>query len=58
MLLFSKGAYPKHVQELLGTATVAITLDTYSHVIPGMGNYTARAMEEVYSQSVFGKGEG
>jgi integrase len=27
-LLFSKGAHPKHVQELLGPATVAITLDT------------------------------
>jgi integrase len=48
-LLFSKGAHPKHVQELLGHATVAITLDTYSHVIPGMGNYTARAMEDVFS---------
>jgi integrase len=48
-LLFSKGAHPKHVQGLLGHATVAITLDTYSHVIPGMGNYTARAMEDVFS---------
>jgi integrase len=50
-LLFSKGAHPKHVQELLGHATVAITLDTYSHVIPGMGNYIARAMEDVFSYS-------
>lgn len=49
-LLFSKGVHPKNVQELLGHANVAITLDTYSHVIPGMGDQTARAMEEVLSQ--------
>lgn len=36
-LLFSKGVHPKVVQELLGHATVNITLDTYSHVLPGMG---------------------
>jgi integrase len=45
-LLFSRGVHPKYVQELLGHATIAITLDTYSHDIPGMGNHTARAMEE------------
>lgn len=48
-LLFGKGVHPKHVQELLGHANVAITLDTYSHVIPGMGDQTARAMEDALS---------
>ncbi len=48
-LLFSKGVHPKYVQELLGHASIAITLDTYSHVIPGMGDHTARAMEDVLS---------
>jgi integrase len=48
-LLLTRNVHPKHVQELLGHATVAITLDTYSHVIPGMGNHTARAMEDVFS---------
>ena len=33
---FMKGQHPKQVQELLGHASVAITLDIYSHVIPGM----------------------
>jgi len=28
---------------------VAITLDTYSHVMPGMGDHTARAMQEALS---------
>jgi integrase len=48
-LLFGKGVHPKYVQELLGHATIAITLDTYSHVLPGMGDQTATAMEDVLS---------
>jgi integrase len=44
-LLLGKGVHPKLVQELLGHATIAITLDTYSHVLPGMGDQTANAME-------------
>jgi integrase len=47
--LLSRNVHPKYVQELLGHATVAITLDTYSHVIRGMGDHTARAMEDVFS---------
>ncbi len=31
-----KGQHPKRVQELLGYASVAITLDIYSHLIPGL----------------------
>ena len=48
-LLLSRNVHPKYVQELLGNATVEITLDTYSHMIPGMGNHTARAMEDVFA---------
>ena len=48
-LLLVRNVNPTYVHELLGHATVAITLDTYSHVIPGMGNHTARAMEDVFS---------
>lgn len=35
-LLLTKGVNPKVVQERLGHATVSITLDVYSHVIPSM----------------------
>jgi integrase len=42
-LLLTQGTHPKYVQDLLGHATIAITLDTYSHVMPGMGDQTARA---------------
>ena len=45
-LLFQKNVHPKLVQELLGHASVAITLDTYSHVLPGMGSEAADAIGE------------
>jgi integrase len=44
-LLLSQGTHPKLVQELLGHATIAMTLDTYSHFLPSMGDQTVRAME-------------
>jgi integrase len=44
-LLLLSNVHPKYVQELLGHATITITLDTYSHVLPGMGDQTAAAME-------------
>ncbi len=46
-LLLSKNVHPKIVQEMLGHATVAITLDTYSHVLPGIGDQAVTAMENV-----------
>jgi len=44
-LLLSRGVNPKFVQELLGHADVGLTLNTYSHYIPSMGDQTALAME-------------
>ena len=48
-LLLSRNVHPKYVQELLGHATVAITLDTYSHVLPGMGDHAATEMGNALS---------
>jgi integrase len=48
-LLLSQGTHPKLVQELLGHATIAMTLDTYSHLLPSMGDQTVRAMEAALS---------
>jgi integrase len=48
-ILLSQGVHAKFVQELLGHATIAITLDAYSHVLPGMGNQTATAIEDALS---------
>jgi integrase len=43
-LLLGRGVHPKFVQELLGHATIAMTLDTYSHYLPSMGDQAAGAM--------------
>ena len=48
-LLLSKNVNPKVVSEMLGHATIAITLDTYSHVLPTMQESPAKAMEEALS---------
>jgi integrase len=45
-LLLSRNVNPKIVLEMLGHATIAITLDTYSHVLPNMQKGAARALEE------------
>jgi integrase len=39
-------ALPKIVQEMLGHATISQTMATYSHVLPGMGDIAATALEE------------
>jgi integrase len=45
-ILLMVGKHPKYVQELLGHASINITLDTYSHVIEGMDGGLADAMDE------------
>ena len=45
-ILLKLGQHPKFVQELLGHANIGITLDTYSHVLPGMGDGLADAMDD------------
>jgi len=35
-LLLSEGVHPKVVQELLGHSNISMTMDVYSHVLPGM----------------------
>ena len=48
-LLLSKNVNPKIVSEMLGHATIAITLDTYSHVLPTMQESAATAMDSALS---------
>ncbi len=45
-LLLTSNVNPKIVSEMLGHATIAITLDTYSHVLPNMQKGAALALEE------------
>jgi integrase len=49
-LLLGRGVHPKIVSEMLGHATVAITLDLYSHVTPTMQREAAVMMDELLSQ--------
>src|ERR671921_512589 len=44
-LLLKQGVNPKFVQELLGHADIALTLNVYSHVLPDMGDAAAGAMD-------------
>ncbi|QIN83689.1 tyrosine-type recombinase/integrase [Rubrobacter tropicus] len=48
-LMLTKGVHPKVVQEMLGHATITITLDTYSHLLDGMGGTGATAMDDALS---------
>jgi integrase len=45
-ILLMAGKHPKYVQELLGHASISITLDTYSHLIEGMDGGLAEARDE------------
>ena len=49
-LLISRNVNPKIVQEMLGHATISQTMDTYSHVMPGMSDVAVKAMESVLAQ--------
>ena len=46
-VLLEAGAHPKLVQDLLGHSTVALTLNTYSHVTPGLSDQAARAIDRI-----------
>ncbi len=48
-LLVSRNVNLKIVQELLGHATISQTMDTYSHVMPGMSDVAVTAMESALS---------
>ena len=44
-LLLNSNVHPKYVQELLGHASIAQTLDTYSHVLKGMDSGIGDVMD-------------
>lgn len=45
--LLNKGVHPKVVQDLLGHSTIAITLDTYSHVMPALAKEASEHMSSL-----------
>jgi integrase len=48
-LMLLQGVHPKVVSERLGHASVGITLDTYSHVLPAMQEEAVRAFDELFA---------
>ena len=44
-MLLRAGVHPKVVSERLGHASIAITLDVYSHVLPGMQEAAAELID-------------
>ncbi len=51
-LMLKQGIHPKIVQERLGHSTIAITLDTYSHVAPGLQEAAASHFDDVLIKKV------
>lgn len=47
-LLLMQGVHPRVVQELLGHSSIAVTMDTYSHVLPSMGAEAASRMDALF----------
>ena len=48
-LMLQQGVHPKIVSERLGHASIGITLDTYSHVLPSMQQEAADAFDELFA---------
>ena len=46
-LLMKAGKNPKVVQELLGHSTIGVTMDTYSHVLPGLQKDAVSALDDM-----------
>jgi site-specific recombinase XerD len=47
--MLSRGVHPKVASEMLGHATVAVTLDLYSHVTETMQRSAAEALNGVFA---------
>ena len=46
-LMLKAGVHPKIVSERLGHTNIGITLDTYSHVVPGLQQAAAKCFDDM-----------
>jgi integrase len=53
-LMLRAGVHPKVVSERLGHAGIGITLDTYSHVLPGLQEAAAERFDKMLETSMPG----
>ena len=54
-LMLGQGIHPKVVSERLGHASVNITLDTYSHVLPGLQQAAAETLDSHLAEPIAAK---
>ena len=47
-LLLAKGIHPKIVQERLGHSSITVTLDKYSHLVPGLQQAASNIINDVF----------
>ncbi len=47
-LMLQQGVHPKVVQERLGHSSITLTLDTYSHVLPGLQEDVAEKLDALF----------
>ena len=50
--LLLQGVHPKVVAERLGHSTIVVTLDTYSHVVPGLQEAAARQLDRALRKAL------
>jgi len=50
-LLLTRGVHPRVVMETLGHSQISLTLDTYSHVLPGLQAEAASRMQEALGEN-------
>ena len=56
--LLRQGVHPKVVSERLGHSKIGITLDTYSHVLPGMQEDAAQKIDAALQKALQNGGDG
>jgi integrase len=49
-ILLESDVYPKKVQERLGHSSIAITMNTYSHVLPSMQQDVVRKLDDLFEE--------
>ena len=56
--MLKAGVHPKIVSERLGHANIGITLDTYSHVLPGLQQAAAKRFDDMLEESISDANQG
>jgi integrase len=51
--MLKQGIHPKIVQERLGHSSIQVTLDTYSHVAPGLQQAAAEKFDDIFLEKQY-----